>query len=108
MRNARNAHFRHRVLRCHLLRGTDLVRATAQTMIQGGGVTRRGVIEIDLSKLPADWPRHASGTGRFILQARWMRGPIHQNAMLIVLSVPEAKEKDPSALAAALHKYTGE
>jgi hypothetical protein len=86
----------------------DLVRATAQTIIEGGGVTRRGVIEVDLSKLPPDWPRPASGTGRFTWRARWMRGPIHQNAMVVLLSIPGAKEKDPGALAAALHAYAGE
>jgi hypothetical protein len=89
-------------------RAMDLVRATAQTMIQDGGVTRRGTIEVDLSKLPPDWLKPASGTGRFTLQARWMRGPIHQNAMLIVLSAPGAKERDPAALAAALREYASE
>lgn len=89
-------------------RAMDLVRATAQTMIQDGGVTRRGVIEVDLSKLPPDWPRPASGTGRFTWRARWMRGPIHQNAMVVVLSIPGAKEKDPGALATALHAFAGE
>ena len=86
----------------------DLVRATAQTIIQDGGVTRRGVIEVDLSKLPADWPRPGSGTGRFTWRARWMRGPIHENAMVVVLSIPGAKEKDPGALTTALHTYAGE
>jgi hypothetical protein len=37
-----------------------------------------------------------------------MRGPIHQNAMLVVLSAPGATEKDPAALAAALRQYAGE
>lgn len=64
----------------------NLVRATAQTLIQDGGVTRRGLIDVDLSKLPHDWPRAGLRSARFTWRARWMRGPIHQHAMLIVLS----------------------
>lgn len=89
-------------------RAVDLVRATAQTIVQDGGVTRRGVIEVDLSKLPRDWPRPASGTGRFTWRARWMRGPMHHNAMVIVLSTPAARDKDPSALAAAINQYASD
>jgi hypothetical protein len=85
----------------------SLVRATAQTLIQNGGVTSRGVIDVDLSKLPHDWPRPAAGSGRFTWRARWMRGPIHQHAMLIVLSASGAAEKDPAALSAAVHDYAG-
>jgi hypothetical protein len=96
------------VAHADLDRAMDLVRATAQAIIQGGGVTRHGIIEVDLSKLPPDWPRPESGTGRFTWRARWMRGPIHQNAMLVVLSAPGATEKDPAALAAALRQYAGE
>jgi hypothetical protein len=89
-------------------RARELVRATTQTLLQTGGVTRRGVIEVDLSLLPHDWPKPAAGTGRFTWRARWMRGPIHKNAMQIVLSAPGARDKDPSALAAALRLYAGE
>jgi hypothetical protein len=85
----------------------SLVRATAQTVIQNGGVTRPGTIDVDVAKLPRDWPKPPSGTGRFTWHARWMRGPIHKNAMLIMLSTPGPQEKDPRALAAALHVYAG-
>ena len=85
----------------------DLVRATAQTLIQDGGVTRRGIVQVDLSKLPASWPRNVSGSGKFVWIARWMRGPIHSNAMIITLSAVGAHDKDPSALTAALHAYAG-
>lgn len=84
-----------------------LVRATAQLLIQNDGVSRRGVIEVDLSKLPASWPRNASGTGKFTWTARWMRGPIHHNAMVIVLSAPNSRDKDPSPLVTALRLYAG-
>ena len=84
----------------------DLVRATAQTLVQNGSVGR-GVIEVDLAKLPQNWPKPGSGTGRFTWQARWMRGPIHHNAMQIVLSTRGSREKAASAFSAALHRYTG-
>ena len=85
----------------------SLMQATAQTLVQQDGVVRRGTIEINLSKLPYDWPRPAAGTGRFTWQARWMRGPIHHNAMVIVLSSPGARDNDPTVFVAALHRYTG-
>ena len=78
-----------------------LVRATAQTLVQNGGVTRRGVIVVDLAELPRDWPRPAAGTHRFTWRARWMRGPIHHDAMEIVLS------PDGEALPPALRQYCG-
>ncbi|MDX2093736.1 MAG: hypothetical protein SFX73_38210 [Kofleriaceae bacterium] len=84
------------VVRADLDRARELVRATAQTLLQNGRVTRRGVIEVDLAQLSSDWPKPAAGTGRFTWSARWMRGPIHKNAMLIVLSVPGAQDKIPS------------
>ena len=84
----------------------DLVRATAQTLIQNGGVTSSGVIAVDLSKLPHEWPRPAAGSGRFTWRAHWMRGPIHQKAMLIVLSTSEAAD-NAAALSAALHDFAG-
>lgn len=96
------------VARADLERARELLRATTQALLQNGGVTRRGVIEVDLAKLPADWPRSASGTGRLTWQARWMRGPIKNNAMQIVLSVPGARENDPGALSAAIREYAGD
>jgi hypothetical protein len=96
------------VVRADLDRAREIVRATAQTLLQNGGVTRRGVIEVDLTRLPPDWPKPAAGTRRFTWSARWMRGPIHKNAMLIVLSVPGAQDKDPQPLTTALREYGGE
>ena len=80
----------------------NLVRATAQTLVQNGGVTRRGTIVVDLSKLPASWPKPDAGTGRFLWTARWMRGPIHHDAMQIVLA-----SGDPKAFVVALQAYAG-
>lgn len=85
----------------------SLMRATAQTLIQKDGVTSRGMIDVELSKLPQDWPRPAAGTGRFAWRARWMRGPIHQHAMMIVLSAAGASENAETTLSTALHEYAG-
>ncbi len=84
----------------------ELVRATAQILSQNHRVTRRGVIELDESTLPPSWPRIGSG-GRFVWSARWMRGPIHDHAMQIVLTVPGAREKDPTALTSAVRSFAG-
>lgn len=80
----------------------DVARAAAQTVIQNGGVTRPGVIEVDHAKMPPGWlpPGTGTGTGRITLQARWKRGQIHHNAMEIVLSVP-------GGLVPALRAYAG-
>ncbi len=57
---------------------------------------------------PHDWPKPEAGTRRFTWRAQWMRGTIHKNAMIIVLSVPGAQDKDPKPLTAALNEYGGD
>ena len=84
----------------------ELVRATAQILSQRRRVTRRGIIELDESTLSPGWPRIGSA-GRFVWSARWMRGPIHDHAMQIVLAVPGARDKDPTALMAAVRAFAG-
>lgn len=50
----------------------EVALATAQTLIDTGGVTTRGVVEVDRARL-ASWPATA-GTGRLVWRAHWMRG----------------------------------
>jgi hypothetical protein len=85
----------------------DVVRATAQTLIQNHGFKRRGWIDVNLAALPADWQKPATGSGAFAWAAHWRRGQIHHNAMEIVLAPPGAKPDDPTALVAALRAYAG-
>jgi len=85
----------------------ELVRATAQILIQTGDVTRSGVIEVDRSQLPSGWPRATSGSGKLTWAARWLRGPIHDHAMIIELSIPASTDTDPKALVTAFRAYFG-
>lgn len=83
-----------------------MAEVEARIVVQNGGVTRRGVIDVDLATLDS-WPTPSSGTGRFVWGARWMRGPIHDRAWQIVLTVPGSRERNAHALVQALHEYAG-
>lgn len=62
----------------------ELVRAIAQSLIQNDGVSRRGIIEVNLSKLPASWPRNTAGHREVHVD-----GPVDGEVVEICLSLPQ-------------------
>jgi hypothetical protein len=83
-----------------------LMRAAAQTYMKRRGVTRRGRFEIDMRTLTRDWEVPNNGSGKFEFEARWIRGPI-RDKLIIELSLPGGS-RDPTAFAAALHRFVVE
>ncbi|HEY3807825.1 MAG TPA: hypothetical protein VGL61_34815 [Kofleriaceae bacterium] len=74
----------------------NAVYATAQQLVVHGGVTRRGVIEVDAASLPASWGK-PRGTGKITWRARWMHDPLKPTLVEIELTNPD--------LAAALRAF---
>ena len=103
--------------------GLDIPVQTVQTSVEASTLFSRALPVLDmplvLDTLPGlALPEHAAAViaciERAVALARTgaaaavVTNPIHKNAMQIVLSVPGARDNDPTALTAALREYAGE
>ena len=96
---------------------TNLLNATAQTLIERGDLIRDGEIDVDLSKLTGDWELAElvkfGGTGRITWQARWGRGDaepdekLEPDELVLELSVKGAQPGTAEALVAAAKVFFG-
>lgn len=89
-----------------------VVNAAAQTLLERGGITRDGVLEIDLASLAeprwkeiADDATRRGGTGKLALTAKWGKG-CGEHEGLIELELPTGK--DPEQMRAAVKILAGE
>lgn len=96
---------------------TNLLNATAQTLLDRGEATRDGELDVDATKLPGDWGLEAieklGGTGRVTWQLTWDRGdadPAEQlepEQLAIKLTIAGTRPGSAEGLVAAIGTYFG-